>query len=115
MKSIIFGDNSIMETEYFISGGEVFFPHNWTHEEFWHISCYCHNMFDEQYNMNAEVTIEFLVDGRTVHEHKYTFKGGTDFHGNAKDEVRYAVDNYPRKAPYTRKVRITTEVEKEKD
>lgn len=112
MKTIIVGDDtSILETEIILSGGEVFFPHNWTHEEFWHISCLCDHHLDDAYNMDAEVTIGFLVEGKVVHEHVYTFKGGTDFHSKAKDEVYWAIKNYPSKTPLGKMVRITTEVE----
>ena len=116
MKTIIIGDDtSSLETEVILSGGEVFFPHNWTHEEFWHISCLCDHPFHDDYNRDAEVKVELLVEGEVVHEHNYTFKGGTNFHSNAKDEVRNAIYNYPRKTQMRHMVRITTEVEERKD
>ena len=105
MKSIILNQTSIMETEFILSRGEIFFPHAWVQEEFHQISCLCDNPFDDSYVRNAKVRIGFLVDGKVVHEHNFTFKGGGSFHSALKDEVYKALGDSPRQS---RRVRITT-------
>ena len=105
MKSIILNQTSIMETEFTLNQWhEPFFP-LWVQEEFYQISCLCDSIFDEAYVRDAKVKVEFLVDGKPVHEHKFTFKGGGSFHSALKDEVFKALGDCPKQS---RRVRITT-------
>lgn len=104
MKSIILNQTSIMETEFILSRGEIFFP-LWVQEEFYQISCLCDSIFDKAYVRDAKVKVEFLVDGKPVHEHNFTFKGGGSFHSALKDEVFKALGDCPKQS---RRVRITT-------
>ena len=106
MKSIINNPISTLDTQFFISRGEVFFPHNHVSEEFHQISCLCDNPFDDAYNRDAKVKVEFLVDGKPVHTHKFVFKGGGSFHSAIKDEISFALGNHEGKT--SRRVRITT-------
>ena len=106
MKSIVNNDQSIFETEFILNQWkEPFFP-LWVQEEFYQISCLCDSIFDKAYVRDAKVKVEFLVDGKPVHEHNFTFKGGGSLHSAIKDEISFALGNHEGKT--SKRVRITT-------
>ena len=107
MQSILNNNISIFETEFILSRGEIFFLHAWVQEEFYQISCLCDSIFDKAYVRDAKVKVEFLVDGKVVHEHNFTFKGGGSFHSAIKEEVFKALINLH---SVSRRVRVTTEI-----
>lgn len=107
MKSIVNNDQSILETDIVIRGVEAFFPHSWTHEEFFHISCVCDNLSAEPQVRDAMVTVELLIDGKVDNTHTFIFRGGQSFHSVIKDEVFKALINLQ---STSRRIRVITQI-----
>ena len=106
MKSIILNDQSIFETRFFLSGGEVFLADH-PHEECREITSACDSISGAR---DAAVTVEYLdEDDDVVHEHRFTYEGaGTlGFESALRREV---FEGFISCNPNTKRVRVITEV-----